>query len=76
MLYPSKGIPFNNIISLIQIRRSIVNISSDFGLVVPGQRRYLKNNISTEQQFIKSVTYSLVKAGLIGLTRYISTGTS
>ena len=52
---------------------SIVNISSDLGLIAPDQRLYMKDNESNENRTVKPVTYSVVKTGLIGLTRYLST---
>ena len=42
----------------------IINISSDLGIIAPDQRIYKKNS------FIKPVTYSVVKHGIIGLTKY------
>ena len=55
------------------LQGSIVNISSDHGLIAPNQTLYQVRGLPLETQPVKPVTYSVIKHGLIGLTRYFST---
>ena len=51
----------------------ILNIASDLSIIAPDQRLYLKTDLEEEFQQVKPVTYSVIKSGLIGLTKYVST---
>mgnify|MGYP001166129310 FL=1 len=64
---------FGTIIAKNKNGGSIVNISSDLGLIGPDQRIYKKKGVPENMRSVKPVTYSVVTSGLIGLTRYLAT---
>ena len=51
----------------------ILNISSDLSVLAPNQNLYAQKGIQKHLQAVKPVTYSVIKTGLIGLTRYLAT---
>ena len=51
----------------------ILNIASDLSIISPDQRLYKKEGLKDNEQPVKPVTYSVVKHGIIGLTKYLAT---
>ena len=52
---------------------NIINIASDLAVIAPNQSIYATPGISEQDQNKKPVTYSVIKHGLVGLTKYTAT---
>lgn len=56
-----------------EMRGSIINVGSIYGLVSPNQALYAYREKRDGVPFIKAVSYAASKSGLVNLTRYLGT---
>lgn len=64
---------FGGKMALNEKKGVILNIASDLSVFSPDQRLYRKKDLEDFLQPVKPITYSIIKSGLIGLTKYLST---
>jgi NAD(P)-dependent dehydrogenase (short-subunit alcohol dehydrogenase family) len=51
----------------------ILNVASDLSVISPDQRLYQTKGLELNSQPVKPLTYSVIKSGLVGMTKYLAT---
>jgi NAD(P)-dependent dehydrogenase (short-subunit alcohol dehydrogenase family) len=64
---------FGTLMAKDELGGVILNVASDLSVFSPDQRLYRNEDLPDDLQSVKPVTYSVIKTGLIGLTRYLAT---
>ena len=52
---------------------NILNIASDLSVIAPSQFLYLKDGVESGDQPKKPISYSAIKHGVVGVTKYLAT---
>ncbi len=58
---------------MAEIKKGVIlNIASDLSVIAPDQRIYKRDEYKEDEQPTKIVSYSVVKSGIVGLTKYLA----
>lgn len=64
---------FGSLMSKYCKKGIILNIASDLSVISPNQAIYKVKGVTSNKQSVKPITYSVIKHGIIGLTKYLAT---